>query len=405
MQYEGEKIEVKVNSDNKNFFPRNIGIFGTVGSGKSNTTQVLIEEAIQAGWAVIAIDVEGEYVRMNESNNMIELNNILSENFNILPKGVEDFHVYIPVSGDSEAENGINFKVPISQLDSSVISDILEFSEPQYRMFDGLTSELSSEPRPSTSQNSNLGALAGDSRRNSQVQYPYTFESLINRLSSNRPSNDYQRSTATTLISKLLKFGRSRMLDCGENRAINYLPINDLLVGGRLSVIDVSETNDRSRNIAIAYILQSLFDKVIETPTGEVMPAINKVRPKVLVVIEEIHTFVSRQSVSKMKAVLDNLQTISRRGRKRWMSLCLVSQQPGHVPDELFELTNTRFIHQIKSANNLAPVKQTTGGVHDALWTNIPALGPGQCLFTSATLRNPIFVNIRPAMSKRLHTS
>ncbi|MEW9553315.1 hypothetical protein [Nonomuraea sp. NPDC050783] len=50
------------------------------------------------------------------------------------------------------------------------------------------------------------------------------------------------------------------------------------------------------------------------------------------------------------------------------MGLVLVSQQPGHVPEELFELANTRFIHQLKSAGNLAPVRATTGGVHEALW-------------------------------------
>jgi DNA helicase HerA-like ATPase len=103
-----------------------------------------------------------------------------------------------------------------------------------------------------------------------------------------------------------------------------------------------------------------------------------------------------------MRAVLDQLQIISRRGRKRWMGLALVSQQPGHVPDELFELANTRFIHQLKSTSNLAPVKQTTGGVHDALWSTVPNLGPGQCLLTGAVFRNPVFAAIRPAASRRM---
>jgi DNA helicase HerA-like ATPase len=82
----------------------------------------------------------------------------------------------------------------------------------------------------------------------------------------------------------------------------------------------------------------------------------------------------------------------------------LVSQQPGHVPDELFELANTRFIHQLKSAMNIAPVKQTTGMVNEALWSTIPALGSGQCMLTGRAFRNPLLVNIRPARSKRLHT-
>jgi hypothetical protein len=70
----------------------------------------------------------------------------------------------------------------------------------------------------------------------------------------------------------------------------------------------------------------------------------------------------------------------------------------------LFELANTRFINQLKSVANLAPVKQTTGGVHEALWSTVPALGPGQCLISGAVFKNPIFVNIRPARSRRLLT-
>lgn len=70
-------VEVNAASDNKNFFPRNVGVFGTVGSGKSNTSQVLIEEAIEAGWAVVVVDVEGEYVRMNEPTDDQKLIEIL----------------------------------------------------------------------------------------------------------------------------------------------------------------------------------------------------------------------------------------------------------------------------------------------------------------------------------------
>ena len=85
--------------------------------------------------------------------------------------------------------------------------------------------------------------------------------------------------------------------------------------------------------------------------------------------------------------------------------MVIINNEPGHVPDELFELANTRFIHQLKSASNLAPVKQTTGGVHEALWSTIPSLGPGQCLVTGAIFNNPLFVEIRPAKTKRMLTT
>jgi DNA helicase HerA-like ATPase len=239
--------------------------------------------------------------------------------------------------------------------------------------------------------------------------YPYTLADLIDVLTNSAfyiRLDDTEKATANTLRNKLFyTLGRSGMLDWTPTETTPYLDVNELLVGGRVSIFDVSETDDRSRNIAIAYILQSLFNKVTELEVGETNPETDVPRPKVMIVIEEVHTFVSKQSIDKMKSVLDSLQTISRRGRKRWLSLALVSQQPGRVPEELFELANTRFIHQLKSAMNIAPVKQTTGGVHEALWSTIPALGPGQCLLTGRTFRNPLLINVRPAKSKRLLTT
>ncbi len=364
-----------------------------------------MEEASQANWACVVIDVEGEYVKMNEPDNRPEMNRILRENYSIDPEGVNDFRVYVPSSGSSDADDPIRFKVPISELDISIVADILEFSEPEFRMY-----ERTIEATQRTNlQNQTSRVEAAADPQASIPTYPYTLESLIGVLSNSAfytRLSEVEKSTANTLRNKLFyTLGRSGMLDWTPTETTPYLPISELMVGGRVSVLDVSETDDRSRNIAIAFVLQSLFNKVTETAVGENLPNTDVPRPKILLVIEEVHTFVSKQSINKMKSVLDNLQTISRRGRKRWLSLALVSQQPGHVPEELFELANTRFIHQLKSVMNIAPVKQTTGGVHEALWSTIPALGPGQCLLTGRTFKNPLLVNVRPAKSKRLLTS
>jgi uncharacterized protein len=405
MGYEEQRIEVRENTENKNFLPLNIGIFGTVGSGKSNTVQVLVEEASDADWACVVIDVEGEYVRMNEQENRPDMKLILRENYSLAPEGIRDFRVYVPSSGASDADDPVTFKVPISELDISIISDILEFSEPEFRMYERTVE--ATERTSSQNHSSRLGAVADPQTQ--APTYPYTLEHLINVLSNSAfytRLGELEKSTANTLRNKLFyTLGRSGMLDWTPTEATPYLPVNELLVGGRVSVFDVSGTDDRSRNIAIAYILQSLFNRATETAVGEKLPDTDVPRPRILLVIEEVHTFVSKQSVDKMKSVLDSLQTISRRGRKRWLSLALVSQQPGHVPEELFELANTRFIHQLKSVANIAPVKQTTGGVHEALWSTIPALGPGQCLLTGRTFKNPLLVNVRPAKSKRLLTT
>src|SRR5439155_6833633 len=133
MGYTG--VKVHADATKKSFLPRNVGVFGTVGSGKSNTIQVLMEEALATGWAVVTVDVEGEYVRMNEPTDDKNLTRVLEQEHGLQPDGVKDIRVYVPSTGHSEAANPTKFKVPIAELEPEVIADILEFSEPQIRLF------------------------------------------------------------------------------------------------------------------------------------------------------------------------------------------------------------------------------------------------------------------------------
>jgi DNA helicase HerA-like ATPase len=404
-----DDVDVHIDGASKGFLPRNVGVFGTIGSGKSNTVQVVMEQALDAGWAVVVVDVEGEYVRMDEPTDDVALSDLLRRQFHDSARGVSDLRVYVPSSGSTEAVAPVQFKVPIAALETEILTDLLELSEPQARMFGTITANAR-RTTGATSSATRLGPLA--SSQGAPATRPFTLQTLIDGLDdSTTPPfalapniQQFERPTASVLRSKLINLGRSGVLDWGATNRIAELPVDHLLVGGRLSILDVSETDDRSRSLAIAYLLQSIFQRVVETPVGQPMTG-GQIRPRVLVVIEEVHTFVSRANAQRMRAVIDQLQVISRRGRKRWMALALVSQQPGHVPDELFELANTRFIHQLKSAANLAPVQQTTGGVHEALWKIVPTLGQGQALVTGSMLRNPIFINMRPARSRRLLTT
>jgi DNA helicase HerA-like ATPase len=98
---------------------------------------------------------------------------------------------------------------------------------------------------------------------------------------------------------------------------------------------------------------------------------------------------------------MDMLKLIARRGRKRWLCLGFVSQQPSHLPNEIFELCNTRIIHSIKSEINLSTLKATVGGVRNEIWEMIPNLGPGEALIICPQFTHPLIVEMRPAKCER----
>jgi len=149
------------------------------------------------------------------------------------------------MSGHSEAEDPQSFKIPISELQPEVIADILEFSEPQVRLFGTITERAARQVQGGAS--GRRGVL-GDTAT-VQPRRAYSLQTLIDGLTEDDQGRfpllpnitSQEKSTANALRAKLIHLGRSGMLDWNATNAVQELPVNDLVVGGRLSVLDVSE--------------------------------------------------------------------------------------------------------------------------------------------------------------------
>jgi DNA helicase HerA-like ATPase len=169
------------------------------------------------------------------------------------------------------------------------------------------------------------------------------------------------------------------------------LDTHQMLTPGRVTILDVSVANDVVKNLVTADLLRKVFaHKVLKNNA-----------PPTLLVIEEAHSFISREKAQTMHATLQMLRHVSRRGRKRWLSVAFVSQQPGHLPPEIFELCNTRVVHTLRSLHNLEALMSTTGDVTREMWARCPLLGTGEAVVSSPQLKRPVVVSMRPAMSKR----
>ncbi|MFX0209971.1 MAG: helicase HerA-like domain-containing protein, partial [Candidatus Hodarchaeota archaeon] len=123
-------IKVSLKSTEKKVIPRNIGIFGTVGSGKTNTAQVVIEEASEAKYAIIIVDVEGEYISMDQASTEKNLIPVL-EKYGKEAEGLSKFKVFHPVASETSRKDATSFTIHIQDLDPLVISELIEAEEAQ----------------------------------------------------------------------------------------------------------------------------------------------------------------------------------------------------------------------------------------------------------------------------------
>ena len=388
-----EKVRVHIDAESKKVLPRNLGIFGTVGSGKTNTAQVVIEETSSEGYAVIVIDIEGEYISMEKPTT--ELKEKLKR-FDLAPKGLENFFVYYPVAGECEKPKAIPFDVEFSSMDPYILAEILNFTEAQERVFFELMGKLTEKVKKKGKKKAKeeeegseaLRFLTGAPKAEEEK---FTIGEAIQAIFSDLLPGQRggEKAASYTLAKKLAKLRRSRIFDQPD---VSELQIPALLKKGRVSVIDVSGCGEEVKNIVIAWLLRKVFDAKISDPAGT---------PRIMVLLEEAHTFVSREKRERMGATLDMIRTIARRGRKRWLCLCFISQQPSHLPNEIFELCNTRIIHGIKSERNINVLKATGGDIVEEIWNLVPGLGVGQAIISSPQYNHPIQVDVRPAMCRR----
>jgi uncharacterized protein len=380
-----ENIWFRLQSKNKSVLPRNLGIFGTVGSGKSNTSQVVIEEAAANGWAVIVLDVESEYIEMDGPSAEKTLVRSLVH-YDKRPVGLTDFQVYYPASCASERDDSEPFSLRLADFESSVIGEILQTSVSERNALLDCIEYLEARAKTKVATREAEG-LKGLLDPSPQATLPYTLRSLKDR-AGERATRSSEFFDYTGLSAKLMWLLQSGAFDQPNMRSLDP---ERMLMPGRVSIFDVSVANDVIKNLVTADLLRKVFAYKIAREDA----------PPTLLVIEEAHSFISREKAQTMHATMQMLRNVARRGRKRWLSLAFVSQQPGHLPPEIFELCNTRIVHTLRSMHNLEVLMTTAGDVGREMWARCPLLGPGEAIVTSPQLKRPVVVTIRPAMSQR----
>jgi len=427
------EVLVRIDSKDKGVVPRNWLTVGTVGSGKSNTNQVFIEETLRAGYAQVVIDPEGEYVSMDEQSQVGDITQIL-KGYGRVPEGVKKITVYCPPGAKSKRKGATPFSVKFSSLSPDVIAELVEMNSAQQMRFTFLYDQAVQVLRKEQGKQTTLDGDDWDVSRgyegitlnqllsmlNDELDYYNNKRSTKKENTTSKNTNSAPIAPAVPEIShtyfhnlnipplindqqdvvsygalrkKLRELNMTRIFDVQNVPALNMQRLSE---PGNLSVIDMSDSGDQQLvNIVIADLLAQMYHYKMSLSEEE------NTKRKVVLTIEEAHGFVSREKQDKMEQTLDQLRRIARRGRKRWLVLHFVTQSPQHLPSDLFELAVNKIIHQTTGTENLRVLKAAAGTVNESIWKDVPTLGRGRAIFVSDKYPHPILVRVRPAASKR----
>ena len=427
-----DDLKIAFDSRNKQVLPRHTGILGTTGGGKSTTVANLIAECQAAGVATILLDTEGEYTEMDKPTDSEKMLEILAE-MGRDAAGVPDTHLYYlvgrqpknPFHPDKRA-----FSPRFANISPYTAIEIFDFNEAQEERFrkaldvtihalddlgiwtdaerdfvkEGLDEFDEGYPKMRLSHlydivRATADTLDGKKDKGASVSLTLKSPDFRNRAAEISRLLDESIKSVPSWRSVQGKIGRIERLNLFDNPAAAELPYAEMLSAGRVSIVDLSDSDSTLVNNLIISDLLRGIQKAQEAAYQRAIDLGDDPTP-VIIIIEEAHEFLSAQRISKMPTLHQQVERIAKRGRKRWLGLVFVTQLPQHLPDAILGLVNNFILHKIGDSGVVSRLKRSVGGVDDALWNRLPRLAPGQAIVSLASLSRPMLTAMNPAPCK-----
>jgi hypothetical protein len=425
-----DNLEIAFSSRSKEVLPRHTGILGTTGGGKSTTVANMIAQMQAAGVATILLDTEGEYTEIDRPTEDPKMQEILTE-LGRAPQGVPNTDLYYLVG--RQCANGFHPRsrpfsprfAGISPYAALEIFDLNEAQEERFqktltiaahaldelKIWDDADHRFVKEemdefsegyPKMRLSHLYDITRCMADILQN-KARATHTplkspeFRShteVFDRLLNEASKEETKRWDSWRKVQG--KLGRIERLNLFDNTQAAPLDYPQMLQPGRVSIIDLSDSDSTLVNNLIISDLLRGVQKAQETAYQRAMDMGREPTP-VVIIIEEAHEFLSAQRIGKMPTLHQQVERIAKRGRKRWLGLVFVTQLPQHLPDAILGLVNNFVLHKIGDANVVARLKRSVGGVDEALWSRLSRLAPGQAVVSLASLSRPILTAMSPA--------
>lgn len=335
---------------------RHCAILAMTGAGKSYTVGVLIEELLKKKGSVVVFDPHGEYKN-------IELNDSTTTVYSV--KGER------------------RIKIETASLRVGEFANLIpDITDPQRDLLDEIINNLASK----FYEKYDLGiirrilSLVYDAKEGKEIIIDTLPEESIKDLS--------KRVGLSTIGALMRRIDRLSRMDVFE---MEGTPLEEIVSGNQLTVIDLSDADDRLSETIIAAISRRIFEaRKIYVKDGE-----GNSRIPTFLIIEEAHNFAPRTMEDRKILSKFILKKIAREGRKFGVGLCIVSQRPNRLDADILSQCNTQIIMKIVNPADQEYIRQSVESVTEDIVRDLPSLSRGEAIISGSAIKLSVPVKIR----------
>ncbi len=365
--------KVVVSLDANKLVGTHCAILAMTGAGKSYTGGVLIEELLKKGGALIVFDPHGEYKYLGYTSDGSE--SPIFDRVKVLGIGKHAEKRLKVKAGRLSAEDIAAMTVGTTDTQRDMLYEIIEIcaeKKQSYNLKDMIE----------------ILHMVLEKKKDEEVGeevLPGDLKAQIKKLASKANA-----STARALLRRLESLQRSGLISESETS------LEELVAPGQATVIDLSGTSEYIKEIVVSAVARKIFYARMNymNDFGE-----EKLELPCFLVLEEAHNFVPREFEREIVS-RSILRRIAREGRKFGVGLCLISQRPSRLDQDVLSQCNTQIIMRIVNPLDQDFIRKSAEAVTEDIVKDLPGLGRGEAIISGAAINFPMRVKIKKRDTK-----
>ena len=331
---------------------KHVSVLAKTGAGKSYTVGVILEEFLRAEVPLVILDPHGEYGSLRHAN--IEEREVKAmRRHGVKPrsfaKQIAEFAIDTRINPEAErlVLEGMN-------LEGREIVDLMG-------------SKISG---------GQVGVLYQAVKEVKDHLPAYTLKDVMDAVGRNRSSAKWN------VLNALEALDATKVFD------IRGTPISELVKPGQATIINLKGISPDIQEVVVTRVTNLLWEARKR----------NEVPPHILV-CEEAHNFCPERGVGNAISG-PVLRTVASEGRKFGMGLVIVSQRPAKIDKNVLSQCNTQVVLKVTNPNDLKAIVASVEGITSETADEVQRLPIGSALVAGGRLTQPVFVEIRPRLTR-----